>query len=81
MRARFPTAQLSTGEQVICPDGKLRYFQPLRIDMYRKMLHWIRRAAPAVFVYLCMESKEVWQQVFGFAPSCEKELGNQIAHF
>jgi hypothetical protein len=26
-----------------------------------------------------MESKEVWEQVFGFAPSCEKELGNQIA--
>jgi len=27
-----------------------------------------------------MESKEVWEQVFGFAPSCEKELGNQMAH-
>ncbi|HET8563124.1 MAG TPA: radical SAM protein [Candidatus Binatia bacterium] len=81
MRARFPGTQLPSGEQVLCPDGKLRYFQPLRIEMYRKMLQWIRRAAPAVFVYLCMESKEVWQQVFGFAPSCEKELGNQIAYF
>jgi hypothetical protein len=26
-----------------------------------------------------MESKEVWQQVFGFVPACEKELGNQLA--
>jgi hypothetical protein len=26
-----------------------------------------------------MESREVWQQVFGFAPACEKELGNQMA--
>jgi hypothetical protein len=25
-----------------------------------------------------MESKEVWEQVFGFSPSCEKELGNQM---
>jgi len=79
MRERFPRTQLLTGEQVICPDGKLRYFQPLRVEMYRKMVGWIRRAAPTVKIYLCMESKEVWQQVFGFAPACEKELGNQLA--
>lgn len=79
MRERFPRTQLLTGEQVLCPDGKLRYFQPLRVEMYRKMVGWIRRAAPTVKIYLCMESKEVWQQVFGFAPSCEKELGNDMA--
>jgi spore photoproduct lyase len=79
MRRRFPQTRLLTGEQVLCPDGKLRYFQPLRVDMYRKMLGWIRQEAPTVKVYLCMESKEVWEQVFGFAPSCEKELGNQMA--
>jgi hypothetical protein len=39
----------------------------------------MRRAAPTAKVYLCMESKEVWQQVFGYAPSCEKELGLQLA--
>lgn len=79
MRERFPSTRLLTGEQVVCPDGKMRYFQPLRVEMYRKMLRWIRAAAPTVFVYLCMESKEVWRQVFGFAPSCEKELGNRMA--
>ena len=79
MRARFPRSHLITGEQVLCSDGKLRYFQPLRVAIYRKMLGWIRGAAPTVKLYLCMESKEVWQQVFGFAPSCEKELGNQMA--
>ncbi len=79
MRERFPRSRLRTGEQVLCPDGKLRYYQPLRIQMYRQMVSWIRRAAPTVKVYLCMESREVWEQVFGFAPSCEKELGNQMA--
>ena len=78
MRARFPETRLLSGEQILCPDGKMRYFQPLRVAMYRKMLGWIRAASPTVFVYLCMESKEVWQQVFGFAPSCEKELGAQM---
>jgi len=79
MRERFPKSGLLTGEQVLCPDGKLRYFQPLRVEMYRKMVRWIRRAAPTVKIYLCMESRGVWEQVFGFAPSCEKELGNQMA--
>ena len=78
IRERFPSTPLLSGEQVICPDGKMRYFQPLRVSMYRKMLRWIRDASPTVFVYLCMESKEVWQQVFGFTPSCEKELGSQM---
>lgn len=79
MRARFPRSHLITGEQVLCPDGKLRYFQPFRVAMYRKMLGWIRAIAPTVKIYLCMESKEVWQQAFGFAPSCERDLGNQMA--
>ncbi|HVO91753.1 MAG TPA: hypothetical protein VMT22_02880 [Terriglobales bacterium] len=79
MRSRFPKTQLLTGEQVLCPDGKLRYFQPLRVAMYRKMAYWIRRAAPTVKIYLCMETREVWEQVFGYAPACEKELGNQMA--
>ena len=79
MRRRYPQSRLLTGEQVLCPDGKMRYFQPLRVEMYRKMVEWIRRQAPTVKIYLCMESREVWQQVFGFAPACEKELGNQMA--
>jgi spore photoproduct lyase len=79
MRERFPLTSLVTGEQVLCPDGKFRYFQPLRVAMYRKMLAWMRRAAPTAKVYLCMESREVWQQVFGYAPGCEKELGMQLA--
>jgi spore photoproduct lyase len=79
MRERFPGSRLLAGEQVLCADGKMRYFHPLRVAMYRKMFGWIRRAAPTVKVYLCMESREVWQQVFGYAPSCEKELGLQMA--
>lgn len=79
MRQRFPHTQLLTGEHVLCPDGKLRYFQQLRVGIYRKMLGWIRRHSPTVKTYLCMESKAVWEQVFGFAPSCEKELGSQMA--
>jgi len=78
MRQRFPSSRLLSGEQLLGPDGKMRYFHPLRVGMYRKMLRWIRQASPMVFIYLCMESREVWEQVFGFSPSCEKELGNRM---
>lgn len=78
MRERFPSSRLRAGEQVLCADGKLRYFHPLRVEMYRKMAGWIRRHAPTAQIYLCMESREVWERVFGFAPSCEKELGNRM---
>lgn len=79
VRMRFPGTALFSGEQVLCPDGKMRYFHSLRVSIYRKMLGWIRSAAPAVPIYLCMEPKEVWEQVFGFAPGCEKELGRGLA--
>jgi hypothetical protein len=39
----------------------------------------MRRAAPTVKIYLCMETREVWEQVFGYAPACEKDLGSQMA--
>ncbi len=78
MRERFCRTPLLISEQVLCPDGKLRYFQPLRVSMYRKMVGWIRRSAPTVKIYLCMESRPVWEQVFGFAPACEKDLGMQM---
>jgi hypothetical protein len=42
------------------------------------MVRWIRRAAPTIKIYLCMESRQVWEQVFGFAPACEKDLGIQM---
>jgi spore photoproduct lyase len=79
MRRRQPRTRLIAAEQILGPDGKQRYFQPLRIQMYQRMLGWIRRFAPTVKVYLCMESTTVWQEVFGYAPACEKELGNQMA--
>ncbi len=78
MRQRFPATRILSGEQVSCPDGKMRYFQPLRVAMYRKMRQWIREAAPLVPLYLCMETREVWDQVFGYFPSCGKELGNEL---
>jgi spore photoproduct lyase len=65
---RFPKSRIIYGEFVTGLDGKMRYFKPLRIDLYRRMVSWIREFAPDACIYLCMEDNDVWQQSLGFIP-------------
>jgi spore photoproduct lyase len=62
---RFPQSKVPYGEFVPGHHGKLRYFRPIREEMYRKMIGWIHEKAPQVFVYLCMENRMVWERSFG----------------
>jgi spore photoproduct lyase len=78
IRQRFPNSTIPCGEFVPGHHGKLRYFRPIREEMYSRMMTWIRRAAPQVFVYLCMESRAVWQCSFGYAPQDSAHLSNQM---
>ncbi len=68
---RFPSSRLAAQEMVLAPDGKLRYFRNLRVEMYARLREWLNRAAPGAQVYLCMESPRVWREVFGFMPEGE----------
>ena len=65
MQTRFPGSSLASAEWIRGMDGKLRYFKPRRIEIYKTVVEMIRRISPHVTLYLCMESPEVWQQVFG----------------
>ena len=69
IQQRFTDSRIVYGEFITGLDGKMRYFKPLRIDLYRKMINWIKNLAPQVFVYLCMEDEEVWKASVGFRPS------------
>lgn len=69
---RFPRSRLGSEEMVRAPDGKLRYFKNLRVEMYARMREWLTEVIPGVQIYLCMESPRVWREVFGFAPEGEE---------
>ncbi|MSR77704.1 MAG: hypothetical protein EXS63_05700 [Candidatus Omnitrophica bacterium] len=71
MKERFPKSKLPEAEWIHGMDGKLRYFKPTRIEIYRTMVEMIRKRAPDVTLYLSMESPEVWRHVFGFEPTKE----------
>ncbi|OGP63223.1 MAG: hypothetical protein A2169_01610 [Deltaproteobacteria bacterium RBG_13_47_9] len=74
---RFPTTQIFLGELFPGRDGKFRYFKEIRLEMYRKMVEWLGEVDSNLFVYLCMESEEVWERVFGWAPTSNFHL-NQL---
>lgn len=66
IQSRFPESKMIYGELVPGMDGKSRYLQQIRIDIYRAVLSAIRDYDADVTVYFCMESEHVWQKVFGF---------------
>jgi len=80
VQARFPRSRLMYAELFPGADGKMRYFKPLRTEMYTRMLGWIRQHTTALPLYLCMESQEIWRQVFGTAPACNTALEQLIQH-
>jgi spore photoproduct lyase len=75
---RFPESKIVYGEFISGLDGKMRYFKPLRIDLYRRVAAWIREIAPDVLVYFCMEDDEVWQKSLGFLPNERGGLSHML---
>jgi len=78
IQKRFPSSRIVYGEFVPGLDGKMRYFKPIRMELYRKMVGWIREMAPDVRVYLCMEDDEVWRRALGFVPADCGGLGAML---
>lgn len=69
IRRRHELGHVLTGELVPGPDGKERIWRGLRVQMYRRMLGWLREVDAAMPLYICMEPAAVWEKVFGEAPS------------
>ncbi len=74
---RFPDTKIFLGELFPGRDGKFRYLKEIRVEMYQKMVRLLREVDASLFLYLCMESKEVWERVFGWAPENSRHL-NQL---
>ncbi len=60
-------------EFVPCHDGKFRYLQTERKEVYRKMHEKLKKATGAP-VYMCMESSTVWKKAFGKVPGETDDL-------
>jgi len=78
IRAEHPESKIVLGELLPGRDKKLRYFRPIRVRMFRALGTWIKERAPEVFVYLCMESAQVWKEAFGWAPKNSAALKKSL---
>lgn len=74
---RFPNTRIFLGELFPGKDFKFRYLKEIRVEIYRKMVGWLKEIDPSLFIYLCMESEEVWKKVFDWAPQNSHHL-NQL---
>jgi spore photoproduct lyase len=71
--ARFPNSNFFYDEFVLGLDNKFRYFRSLRVEMYKLIYEELKKNCVAdTCLYLCMESDEIWREVFGYTP---EELG------
>jgi spore photoproduct lyase len=78
LRERHPESRLRFGPLLPGMDGKLRYFRPVRVNMFRHVYECIRGASREVFVYLCMENDTVWREAFGWSPGSMRRLSQLL---
>ncbi len=79
IRDRFSASRILWAELFPGDDGKFRYLKPIRVEMYREIVRWLRDCEPSLFIYLCMESREVWDKVFGWSPRDNEALDELFA--
>jgi spore photoproduct lyase len=64
LRDKFPDEELTLEEMFPGVDGKYRYLKNKRIEIYKTMKGYINNFTKKPFIYLCMESVDVWHSVF-----------------
>ncbi len=74
IRKRHPESCVLNGEFISGLDGKIRYFKPIRMDLYSYMRENLEKWHPSPGLYLCMESDEIWNRSLGWSPQNSEGL-------
>lgn len=74
---RFPNSRIFYDE-FISDSGKTRYFRPIRERIYKKMLKNLEPLKKDVPIYLCMETKIVWQNVMSSVKPSNKGIEDYV---
>lgn len=68
IRQRHPHSSVLDGEFIRGLDGKMRYFKPIRMELYEFMRRHLEAWHDDLGLYLCMESDEIWSRTMGWSP-------------
>lgn len=64
IKKRFPASPAILGEMLPSSDGKYRYLKFLRVELYKKMISWIRDIDTNLKIELSLESDEIHELVY-----------------
>lgn len=78
IRKRHPGTSVLDGEFVPGLDRKMRYFKPIRIELYAFIKQQLEQWYGDLGLYLCMESDEVWQRAMGWSPGDSSGLSRYL---
>jgi spore photoproduct lyase len=78
IRKRHPGSRVLRAEFILGVDGKMRYFKPVRIEMYRFMMEHLIQWHSDCGLYLCMESDDVWEMSMGWSPKDSEGLSRYL---
>ena len=78
IRHRHPRTRILNGEFIRGKDGKMRYFKPIRVELYSFIKEHLDRWSNSLGLYLCMEAGDVWEQVFGWRPEDSVALARYL---
>lgn len=74
IKKKTPSTKIIYGELLPGLDNKMRYFKPLRIEMFKKIAGEIKKYGQNIPIYLCMESPEAWEKALGWRPKNNLEI-------
>lgn len=79
IKERFPGERMTLGELFQGPDGKFRYIKNQRINIYKRFKEMISAHTSKPFLYLCMETSDVWRQAFGEEYNSSNDMENAFS--
>lgn len=78
---KHKNSRLFEGELVKGHDGKYRYYKPLRLELFAFVRDLIYKyMTPGVPLYLCMEDREVWQEILPQMEAGEDAVNRYLYH-
>ena len=78
IRKRHTRSLVLKGEFIPGLDGKMRYFKPIRIELYSFLKECLEKWHEDLGLYLCMESDDIWEKAFGFSPGSSRGLSDYL---
>ena len=78
IRKRHPRTEILNSEFIPGLDGKLRYFKPIRLELYAFMAEMLSTWHRDLGLYLCMESHDVWEKALGWSPGHSEGLSRYL---